>query len=74
MDITEILVALGPLPFTQKWQGVITYQDSCHLRNVQGVKEAPRQLLEAIPGATFIEMKNSQLCCASGGIYNVLHY
>lgn len=74
MDITEILVALGPLPFTQKWQGVITYQDSCHLRNVQGVKEAPRQLLEAIPGATFIEMKNSQLCCASGGIYNVFHY
>lgn len=73
-DITEVLVELGPLSFETEWNGMITYQDSCHLRNVQGVTTAPRQLLNSIPGATFIEMKESNTCCGSGGIYNVIHY
>lgn len=73
-DITEILVEFGPLPFEKDWNGVITYQDSCHLRNVQGVVDTPRQLLRSIPGVKFVEMKNSHLCCASGGIYNVIHF
>jgi glycolate oxidase iron-sulfur subunit len=73
-DISEILVQYGPLPYKKEWQGIITYQDSCHLRNVQGVNEQPRQLLQSIPGITFIEMENSDSCCASGGIYNILHF
>ncbi|NGQ94963.1 (Fe-S)-binding protein [Brevibacillus sp. SYP-B805] len=73
-DITEILVQYGPLPFQQEWEGVITYQDSCHLRNVQGVVTPPRQLLQSIPGATFVELEGSDSCCASGGIYNLLHF
>lgn len=73
-DISEILVQYGPLPYKKDWKGRITYQDSCHLRNVQGVSEAPRQLLRSIPGASFIEMEDSDSCCASGGIYNILHF
>jgi glycolate oxidase iron-sulfur subunit len=73
-DISEILVQYGPLPYTKEWKGIITYQDSCHLRNVQGVREQPRTLLQSIPGATFIEMEDSDSCCASGGIYNLLHF
>ncbi|HEY9578070.1 MAG TPA: (Fe-S)-binding protein [Pseudobacillus sp.] len=73
-DISEILVQHGPLPFKKEWQGVITYQDSCHLRNVQGVHQEPRLLLKSIPGATFVEMEGSDRCCASGGIYNLLHF
>jgi glycolate oxidase iron-sulfur subunit len=73
-DISEILVEYGPLPYTKEWNGIITYQDSCHLRNVQRVSKQPRQLLESIPGATFVEMEDSDSCCASGGIYNLLHF
>jgi glycolate oxidase iron-sulfur subunit len=73
-DITELLVQLGPLPFKKEWNGIITYQDSCHLRNVQGVVEQPRALLRSIPGGCFIEMEGSDRCCASGGIYNLLHF
>src|SRR5699024_11130206 len=73
-DVTEVLYELAPLPFEKEWKGLITYQDSCHLRNVQGVIDAPRELLRSIPGATYIEMKDSYLCCASGGIYNLLHF
>ncbi|WP_144461874.1 (Fe-S)-binding protein [Siminovitchia fortis] len=73
-DITEVLVELGPLPFKKELDGIITYQDSCHLRNVQGVLEQPRELLRSVPGATFVEMEGSDRCCASGGIYNLIHF
>ncbi len=73
-DVTEILVKYGPLPFLKEWGGLITYQDSCHLRNVQGVFKQPRQLLQSIPGATYVELEGSDACCASGGIYNLLHF
>ncbi|WP_274653257.1 (Fe-S)-binding protein [Paenibacillus humicola] len=73
-DVTEMLHTYGPLPFVKPWNGVMTYQDSCHLLHVQGVRTAPRELLKSIPGATFIEMEGSDRCCASGGIYNLLHY
>ncbi|MDQ0337407.1 glycolate oxidase iron-sulfur subunit [Caldalkalibacillus uzonensis] len=73
-DISELLVHFGPLPFQKKIEGVITYQDSCHLRNVQGVFQEPRELLRSIPGARFVEFTGSERCCASGGIYNLLHY
>lgn len=73
-DISQILYELGPLPFKKEWHGVVVYQDSCHLRNVQKVFKEPRELLESIPGATFIEMEGADCCCASGGIYNLLHF
>ena len=73
-DISELLVQFGPLPFQKGWKGVITYQDSCHLRNVQGVHQQPRQLLQSIPEAQYAELAGSDLCCASGGIYNLLHF
>lgn len=73
-DISEVLVEFGPLPFKKEWNGVITYQDSCHLRNVQGVRQEPRKLLQSIPGADFVELVGSDSCCASGGIYNLLHF
>lgn len=73
-DVSELLVHYGPLPFTKGWEGLITYQDSCHLRNVQGVINPPRELLASIPGAIYVELKSSDSCCASGGIYNLLHF
>ncbi len=71
-DVTEFLAsielnpAMKPLPLT------VTYQDSCHLAHGQGVRSAPRKLLESIPGLTFREMPLSDLCCGSAGIYNVV--
>jgi glycolate oxidase iron-sulfur subunit len=37
----------------------------------QKVREAPRQLLKAIPGVEFVELPYSDICCGSAGIYNV---
>ncbi|MBG9815484.1 (Fe-S)-binding protein [Bacillus safensis] len=73
-DISDILVELEfhrrmPLALPEQ---VITYQDSCHLRNGMGVQHAPRMLMKAIQGVSFKEMKDSGRCCGSAGIYNIL--
>jgi len=49
----------------------ITYQDSCHLRNVMKSSGAPRQLMRRVGNVEFVEMKESDRCCGSAGIYNV---
>ncbi len=51
---------------------VVTYQDSCHLLHGQKIKIAPRKLLRSIPGIRFREMPNSDMCCGSAGIYNIV--
>ena len=52
----------------------LTFHDPCHLRRKQGIFEAPRKLLKNIPGVEFIETGNDNLCCGSGGSFNVSHY
>jgi len=72
-DVTAILVELEfhkqPLQLPDE---IVTYQDSCHLRNGQKTFKEPRILLQAIAGATYVEMKDADRCCGSAGIYNIL--
>ncbi|MCK1991784.1 (Fe-S)-binding protein [Peribacillus muralis] len=73
-DISEILVDLR---FHEKTRlklpaQTITFQDSCHLRNVMNTSSAPRILLQAIEGIDFREMKDADRCCGSAGIYNIV--
>ncbi|MCL5108759.1 MAG: heterodisulfide reductase-related iron-sulfur binding cluster [Chloroflexi bacterium] len=70
-DVTELLAAL-PLRAPQRpLRRTITYQDACHLGHGQKIREAPRQVLRAIPGLELRELKESDWCCGSAGIYNV---
>ncbi len=50
----------------------VTYQDACHLAHGQRVRAQPRELLQSIPGLEFVEMKNSDHCCGSAGVYNIV--
>lgn len=70
-DVTEFLAALGLTAKLRQLAVRVTYQDSCHLLHGQKVREAPRQLLKAIPGLDFVELPYSDICCGSAGIYNV---
>jgi glycolate dehydrogenase iron-sulfur subunit len=69
-DVTELLVQadlpLSSLPIT------VTYHDACHLAHGQQVRSAPRVLLQRIPGLRLVELPDSELCCGSAGVYNIL--
>ena len=71
-DISEVLAELepraprGPVPLR------VAYHDACHLQHAQGVRAQPRQLLKAIPGVEVHEIGESEICCGSAGIYNML--
>ncbi|WP_100401840.1 (Fe-S)-binding protein [Bacillus sp. FJAT-42315] len=74
-DITQILYELDfhkKVLLKMNNPQIITYQDSCHLRNVMRTFTAPRALLAAIEGAEFREMEESDRCCGSAGIYNIV--
>jgi Fe-S oxidoreductase len=50
--------------------GTITFHDPCYLGRQNGEYDAPRDLIEALPGADFVEMwriKQNGYCCGGGG-------
>jgi glycolate oxidase iron-sulfur subunit len=72
-DVTELLGAVpaqaprGPVPLT------VVYHDACHLAHAQQIRQAPRDLLRAIPGLELVEVSTeADLCCGSAGIYNLV--
>jgi Fe-S oxidoreductase len=72
-DITEFLGAKGIREPTHEVRARVTYQDPCHLAHGQGVRNQPRALLSQIPGLQLVEMRDSDRCCGSAGIYNITH-
>ncbi len=57
-------------PFSRETKKVITYHDPCFLGKQNAVFDEPRQVLEAIPGVTFVDLDRSReksLCCEGGG-------
>jgi glycolate oxidase iron-sulfur subunit len=70
-DVTEFLDALGMTAPLRELRMRVTYQDSCHLAHGQKIREAPRRLIRAIPGVELTEMRLSDNCCGSAGVYNV---
>ncbi len=72
-DITEFLASIELNPCLGPVEGVVTYQDSCHLAHGQRIRSAPRKLLAAIPGLQYRELPLADQCCGSAGIYNVVH-
>jgi glycolate oxidase iron-sulfur subunit len=70
-DVTEFLDGLGMTAPLRELHMHVTYQDSCHLAHGQKIREAPRRLIRAIPGVEITEMRLSDNCCGSAGVYNV---
>jgi glycolate oxidase iron-sulfur subunit len=72
-DVSEFLASIDLVPPTRVVPMKVTYQDACHLVHGQGIRNQPRQLLRAIPGLELVEMRDSDVCCGSAGIYNLTH-
>jgi glycolate oxidase iron-sulfur subunit len=71
-DISEVLAELEPRAPRGAVRLKAAYHDACHLQHAQGVRAQPRRLLQAIPGLDVREIGESEICCGSAGIYNLL--
>lgn len=71
-DISEVLTDLEPRAPRGRVDMRVAYHDACHLQHAQGVRVQPRRLLETIPGIELREIAESEICCGSAGIYNLL--
>lgn len=72
-DVLEFLAEIGVAPGMAPLPVTVTYQDSCHLLHGQKVRNAPRAVLNAIPGVRLKELPQGEICCGSAGTYNVVH-
>jgi glycolate dehydrogenase iron-sulfur subunit len=70
-DISEFLVGVEQPPVMGELPYTVAYHDACHLAHGQKIKQQPRQLLKRIPSLKLVELKESDWCCGSAGIYNI---
>lgn len=70
-DVHELLVEYGFEAPKKSLDVKVTYQDPCHLINVQRITDAPRAILNSIPGLKLIALEEPGLCCGSAGTYSI---
>jgi glycolate oxidase iron-sulfur subunit len=71
-DVMEFLADVGLQGELRELKLKVTYQDACHLGHAQRIKTHPRKIIKQIRGIDFVELPESDLCCGSAGIYNLI--
>lgn len=70
---TEVLFELirdGKIKPQYEVKEKVVFHDSCYLGRYNGIYDAPREILKAIPGVELVEMdrnKENGMCCGAGG-------
>src|SRR5258708_37117739 len=54
-----------------RFDGVVTYHDSCHALRELRIKQGPRRLLSKVQGLTLNEMEAAEECCGFGGTFSI---
>lgn len=54
-----------------RFDGEVTYHDSCHALRELRIKSGPRKLLSRVRGLTVREMSAAEECCGFGGTFSV---
>ncbi len=72
-DVTEVLAGFeSPRAIRHPLAMRIAYHDACHLAHAQGIRREPRDVLASIPGVTILPIAESDICCGSAGIFNLV--
>lgn len=71
-DVSELLVAAGPRRGATV-EVSVAYDHPCHLLHAQGIREAPLDVLEAVPGVEVRVVESADECCGGAGIYAMTH-
>lgn len=70
-DVSELLAAAGPAqgaPMAVR----VTCDEPCHLLHAQRIQTPPLAVLAAVPGLELVPLTDSDQCCGSAGIYNLV--
>lgn len=70
-DVSELLAAAGPKrggPLRAR----VAYDAPCHLLHAQRIANPPLDVLRAIPELELVPLNESDMCCGSAGIYNLV--
>jgi Fe-S oxidoreductase len=73
LHYTELLreiIDKGELEFSKNTDAKVTYHDPCFLGRWNNIYDAPREILEDIPGLKLVEMgrnRENSICCGGGG-------
>ncbi len=71
-ELTDFLVNVARLDeVTARFDGTVTYHDSCAGLREMGVKSQPRELLSRVAGLSIREMAGPEQCCGFGGTFAV---
>jgi L-lactate dehydrogenase complex protein LldE len=71
-ELVSFLVdVMGMTRVAARYQGAVTYHDSCSGLRELGVKAQPRKLLGSVQGLTIREMHDADVCCGFGGTFCV---
>ncbi|HEX2655481.1 MAG TPA: (Fe-S)-binding protein [Xanthobacteraceae bacterium] len=71
-ELVSFLVdVLGLDRVDAKFDGTVTYHDSCSGLRELGIKAQPRKLLRSVSGLKLDELKDADVCCGFGGTFCV---
>jgi L-lactate dehydrogenase complex protein LldE len=71
-ELVSFLVdVLGVNSVAARFDGAVTYHDSCSGLRELGVKQQPRRLLSSVKGLELKEMATPEVCCGFGGTFCV---
>jgi len=69
--ISFLVDVLGVSRVDARFEGAVTYHDSCSGLRELGVRIQPRRLLGTVQGLTIKEMQDAETCCGFGGTFCV---
>lgn len=71
-ELTDFLVNVLKLDSVPgRFEGSVTYHDSCSGLRELGIQAQPRALLQKLPGVQLVEMNEAQACCGFGGTFSL---
>ena len=69
LELVDELIQSGDIKLKKRVNRKVTYHDPCHLGRYTEVYDAPRSILEAMPGVELVEMPRNRansFCCGAG--------